>query len=184
VTKAADALLPEIRSLIEAACHRAVTAANLSMVALQWNIGRVIAGNLQDDPKRAEYGQRLITRLANVLTKEYGRGFAAPTLWNMQPFHAAFEILSTASIESPAVQILSTLSRESPAPRRSTAPLEPTARIRTGRPDPLHVEEKAAHRAAARARPAQDAGLGIPDELPEKKILEERLRVYSQLLEQ
>ena len=56
VTKAVTALLPQIRSLIEAARHRAVMAANLSMVSLYWNIGRVINTELQKAPGRADYG--------------------------------------------------------------------------------------------------------------------------------
>ena len=41
VTKAVEAMLPEIRSLIEEARHRAVTGANLAMVTLYWKDRRV-----------------------------------------------------------------------------------------------------------------------------------------------
>jgi len=73
VTKAVTALLPQIRSLIEAARHRAVMAANLSMVSLYWNIGRVINTELQKAPGRADYGSQLIERLAvNLSTNTAG----------------------------------------------------------------------------------------------------------------
>jgi len=57
LAKTVEKLLPEIRSLIEEARHRAVTAANLSMVTLYWNIGRVISTQLQTAPGRAGYGK-------------------------------------------------------------------------------------------------------------------------------
>ena len=73
MTKAVTALLPQIRSLIEAARHRAVMAANLSMVSLYWNIGRVINTELQKAPGRADYGSQLIERLAvNLSTNTAG----------------------------------------------------------------------------------------------------------------
>jgi len=53
LTKAVDGMLPEIRLMIEEARHRAVTAANLSMVTLYWNIGRVINTEVQKAPGRA-----------------------------------------------------------------------------------------------------------------------------------
>jgi hypothetical protein len=93
VTKAVTALLPQVRSLIEAARHRAVMAANLSMVSLYWNIGRVINTELQKAPGRADYGRQLIEHLAANLSREYGRGFSTGNLWDMKCFYGAFQIL-------------------------------------------------------------------------------------------
>src|SRR5437762_3349254 len=84
VAKAVEALLPEIRTLIEQARHRAVAAANLSMVSLYWNIGRVVNTELQRRPGRADYGGQIIERLAVRLSREYGPGFSAPNLWDMK----------------------------------------------------------------------------------------------------
>jgi predicted nuclease of restriction endonuclease-like (RecB) superfamily len=92
VTKAVEAILPEIRSLIEEARHRAVTAANLAMVTLYWNIGRVISTEVQSAPGRAGYGEALLTRLGDRLKIEFGRGFSRANLQDMRRFHDVFEI--------------------------------------------------------------------------------------------
>ncbi|MGI8601804.1 MAG: PDDEXK nuclease domain-containing protein [Verrucomicrobiales bacterium] len=128
VGKATRTLLPEIRSLIENARHSAAASANLSMVALYWNIGRVIATEVQEVPSRASYGSQVIARLAEILAGEYGRGFSAPNLWDMRRFFAAFQILQTPSGVLPASLILQTVSRESLAAieNRQTLPAEST----------------------------------------------------------
>jgi len=100
VTAAVAALLPEIRSLIESARHRAIAGANLSMVSLYWNIGRVINTEVQKAPGRADYGSQIVERLAAKLNRDYGRGFSAPNLWDMKRFHAAFQILQPVARES------------------------------------------------------------------------------------
>jgi predicted nuclease of restriction endonuclease-like (RecB) superfamily len=111
LTKAVDTLLPEIRSLIESARHRAITAANLSMVSLYWNIGRVISTELQKSPGRADYGSRLVEHLAAKLNREYGRGFSIANLWDMKRFHSAFHILQPVARE---LEILPPAAREFP----------------------------------------------------------------------
>jgi len=105
-----EGMLPEIRRLIEEARHRAVTAANLSMVSLYWNVGRVINTEVQRAPGRADYGSQVVEQLAERLQREYGRGFSAPNLWDMKRFHAAFSILQPLARES---EILSPVARES-----------------------------------------------------------------------
>ena len=97
----ADALLPEIRGLIEAARHKAIAAANLSMVTLYWNIGRVISMEVQEIADRAAYGSQVIAHLAEVLLQEHGKGFSAPNLWDVRRFFGAFQILQTPSRELP-----------------------------------------------------------------------------------
>jgi predicted nuclease of restriction endonuclease-like (RecB) superfamily len=110
LAKAVERMLPEIRLMIEEARHRAVTAANLSMVTLYWNIGRVINTGVQRGPGRADYGSQLMERLAVKLSREYGRGFSAPNLWDMKRFHGAFQILQPVARES---RILSPAAGES-----------------------------------------------------------------------
>ena len=67
-------MLSEIRPLIEEARHRAVTAANLAMVSLYWNIGRVINTEIVKAPVRADYGSQLIERLACFLLDVFKMG--------------------------------------------------------------------------------------------------------------
>ena len=66
-------VLPEIRSLIETSRRHVATTANLVLVNLYWNIGRVITQDIQNNEKRAGYGKQLLERLAEALVKEYGR---------------------------------------------------------------------------------------------------------------
>ena len=46
----------EIRDLIEAARSHVSVTANLAMVSLYWNIGRIITQEIQREEKRAGYG--------------------------------------------------------------------------------------------------------------------------------
>jgi predicted nuclease of restriction endonuclease-like (RecB) superfamily len=94
------AVLPQIRSLISDAQYHAVTAANLAMVSLYWNIGRIVTEDIQKNAKRAEYGERLLEQLAERLTDEYGRGYSRANLQDMRRFFEQFEICQTLSSES------------------------------------------------------------------------------------
>jgi hypothetical protein len=87
LAKVVEALLPEIRVMIEEARHRAVTAANLSMVTLYWNVGRVINTEIQSKPGRAGYGEALLARLGQRLNEEYGQGFSERNLRDMRRFY-------------------------------------------------------------------------------------------------
>jgi predicted nuclease of restriction endonuclease-like (RecB) superfamily len=123
LSKTVEAMLPEIRVLIEEARHRAVTAANLSMVTLYWNLGRLINTEIWRALGRAEYGSQLIEQLAMKLSREYGRGFSAANLWDMKRFHTAFQILQPVARES---RILS------PAARESGSGVTPRDQVGTG----------------------------------------------------
>ena len=91
----ASAVLPEISALIESARHRVVATANLELVSLYWNIGRII----DREAGRAGYGKQVIENLAIHLTRQYGRGFATTSLWDMRRFHRTFQILRAVSGE-------------------------------------------------------------------------------------
>jgi len=87
----------EIRDLIEAARNQVSATANLAMVNLYWNIGRVITQDVQENEKRAGYGTDLLARLASILTQEYGRGFSKINLQDMRRFYEQFQIHQTPS---------------------------------------------------------------------------------------
>jgi predicted nuclease of restriction endonuclease-like (RecB) superfamily len=61
-------------------------------VNLYWNIGRIIAEDVQKNKKRAGYGKRLIQELSEVLRKEYGKGFTRVNLQDMSRFFESFSI--------------------------------------------------------------------------------------------
>ncbi len=103
----------EIRDLIETTRSHVSTTANLALVNLYWNIGRVITQDIQRNEKRAKYGTELMDQLAAVLTRDYGRGYSVTNLWDMKRFFICFEILQPMSGESTRGEIQQTVSAES-----------------------------------------------------------------------
>ncbi|MCX5643853.1 MAG: PDDEXK nuclease domain-containing protein [Phycisphaerae bacterium] len=89
----------EIRDLIEAARNHVSVAANLAMVNLYWNIGRIITQEMQKEEARAGYGERLVERLGSILSRDYGNGFSARNLWDMKRFFGEFQILQPLAAE-------------------------------------------------------------------------------------
>ena len=126
LARAVEGMLPEIRGLIEEARHRAVTAANLSMVTLYWNVGRIINTELQRAPGRADYGEDLLGTLAERLRLDYGPGFSRSNLQDMRRFHEAFEICQTVSGKSGGVT----------APPRTRAIRAPNCQTLSGELEP------------------------------------------------
>jgi predicted nuclease of restriction endonuclease-like (RecB) superfamily len=92
-------ILPEIQAVIEQSRNHIAYTANLSLVNLYWNIGRIITQDIQENEIRAEYGEQLIEELAKELGKEYGSGYSAKNLWDMKRFFGVFKILQTLSGE-------------------------------------------------------------------------------------
>lgn len=96
-----QALLKEIRELIESARRRATAVVNSELTLLFWRIGRrvhteVLAG------ERAGYGEQIVPDLAARLRREYGHGFAEKSLRRMVQFAVTF----------PDEVIVATLSRQ------------------------------------------------------------------------
>ena len=109
-------ILPDIRKLIETARQHVAAAADLTMVGLYWNIGRIITQDIQSNERRAEYGDQLLKELAVVLTHEYGSGYSRANLQDMRRFVAAFEICQTLSSKSAIDAIRQTVSAKSERP--------------------------------------------------------------------
>lgn len=126
----ASRILPEIRGLIEASRRHVAVAANLAMVNLYWNIGRILTQDIQKNEKRAGYGDQLLSALGVALVREYGRGYSVSNLNDMRRFHDVFEILQTASVESSTKRIRKTIPGKSlKAPILQTASVESSARL-------------------------------------------------------
>ncbi len=93
---AADAaltsLLAELRSLIRQGRQQALRAVDSVQVATCWQIGRHIVEFEQQGAGRAAFGARLLPRLAQRLTVEFGPGFDASNLRHMRLFYRAFPI--------------------------------------------------------------------------------------------
>jgi hypothetical protein len=93
-------VLPEIRSLIDASRQHVVSTANLTLVWLYWNVGRIITQDIQKNQKRAGYGEQLLRGLAEVLIRQYGSGYSQSNLNDMRRFFEGFEILQPAAVKS------------------------------------------------------------------------------------
>ena len=91
-TEPVSHLLTALRDLIQQGRHQALRAVDMVQVQTCWEIGRHIVEFEQEGQARATYGKRLLPRLAEVLTREFGRGFDASNLRYMRLFYQAFPI--------------------------------------------------------------------------------------------
>ena len=107
----------EIVLLLDAARRSAARSVNALMTATYWEIGRRIVEFEQGGKDRAGYGEALIERLADDLTKRFGRGFSRQNLQQMRSFYLVWPIeviRQTVSGESRDAEIIQTASGESP----------------------------------------------------------------------
>jgi len=97
VEVAPTTLLTDIRSLIDDCRSRVAQTVNSELVLLYWNIGDRISRDILGK-ERAEYGQRVIDKLATILGAEYGRGYNRISLYRMIRFAECYpdrQIVST-----------------------------------------------------------------------------------------
>lgn len=110
-----DNILSGMVELLETARHTAARAVNSVMTATYWEIGRRIVEIEQGGKRRAEYGEQLLERLAEDLTKRFGRGFSIRNLRSFRAFYLTRPIRQTVSAES-AQPDLRTLAQSFPLP--------------------------------------------------------------------
>ncbi|MGZ8915989.1 MAG: PDDEXK nuclease domain-containing protein [Methylobacter sp.] len=96
-----QALLEEIRQLIEDSRSRLAATVNSALTLLYWHIGRRIHTEVLKG-ERAEYGEQIVATLAKQLETGYGHGFSSKNLRHMLRFAESF----------PDANIVSTLSRQ------------------------------------------------------------------------
>ena len=72
---------------------RGITAKQINIIQLMtfYSIGRWIVEEQQQGENRAKYGQRVIKRLSEALTEQYGRGFSVDTLENARRFFITYQ---------------------------------------------------------------------------------------------
>jgi predicted nuclease of restriction endonuclease-like (RecB) superfamily len=83
-------LLAALRELIAQGRQRALRAVDMVQVQTCWEIGRHIVEFEQGGENRAAYGKKLLSSLAENLTREFGKGFDASNLRYMRLFYQAF----------------------------------------------------------------------------------------------
>ena len=85
----ANALLLELRGLIDAARQHVAQTANATLTMLYWHVGLRIRREVLKDG-RAGYGQQILATLSQELTRDYGKGFNTSALTRMTKFAEAF----------------------------------------------------------------------------------------------
>ena len=85
-------LLDALRGLIQQGRQHALRAVDMVQVQTCWEIGRHIVEFEQGGEARAAYGKKLLPRLAETLSREFGKGFDATNLRHMRGFFLGFPI--------------------------------------------------------------------------------------------
>jgi len=83
-------LIGQLKRLITEARAQALRSVDVIQVKTCWEVGRHIVEFEQGGQTRASYGKALLTRLAEQLTTEFGKGFDASNLRYMRLFYQAF----------------------------------------------------------------------------------------------
>ena len=85
-----ESVLGDVLKIIEAARQSAARTVNSIMTAAYWLIGRRIVEFEQKGKARAAYGEKLLQRLAQELSKKLGRGFSYPNLNKFRQFYLTY----------------------------------------------------------------------------------------------
>ena len=85
-------LLGNLGELIREARQKVLRVVDTVQVQTCWQIGRHIVEFEQEGARRAAYGKRLLSTLAQDLTAQYGKGFDERNLRYMRDFYQTFPI--------------------------------------------------------------------------------------------
>ena len=85
-----DALVNDIRSIIEQGRKMAYAAAGQAAIATFWNVGRRIVEEEQNGNARAEYGAKLIRNLSEKLVPVYGNSYSKRNLDYYKKFYLLY----------------------------------------------------------------------------------------------
>jgi predicted nuclease of restriction endonuclease-like (RecB) superfamily len=99
-----DALLEQIRSLVQSARKTAATAINSLQVITSFEIGHMIVEHEQRGAQRAKYGQLVLKTLSDRLTAEFGRGFSKSNLEYMRRFFLEYQDRAAQIAQMPSGQ--------------------------------------------------------------------------------
>lgn len=83
-------LIRNLTALIEDGRRTAVRAVNTALVLTCWRMGQRIVEYEQEGKKRADYGEAILRRVSEELTKRFGRGFSLAQLKSMRRFYLLY----------------------------------------------------------------------------------------------
>ena len=92
--KAADyeKVLSDVVELLDVARRASARVVNTLMTATYWEIGRRIVEHEQAGQKRAGYGEEIVRKFSEDLTRRFGRGFGQAQVAAMRQFHLTFPL--------------------------------------------------------------------------------------------
>lgn len=93
-------LLKRVSTLLEEARKKTVRQINTIIVETYWHIGKLIVEEEQKGKERAEYGEKLLLKLSNDLTKRFGKGFTDRNLRAVRQFYLVYPKLHALRAES------------------------------------------------------------------------------------
>lgn len=85
-------VLAGVVELLDAARRASARVVNSLMTATYWEIGRRIVEHEQAGAKRAGYGEEVVRRISEDLSRRFGRGFGFAQVAAMRQFHQAFPL--------------------------------------------------------------------------------------------
>jgi len=91
-------IFSNIKELVINCRNRVYSTVNTEMLNLYWNIGSAIM-KIQQGEERASYGDAILEKLSQKLTKEFGKGFSKRNLERMRKFYIYFPIATTLSTQ-------------------------------------------------------------------------------------
>jgi predicted nuclease of restriction endonuclease-like (RecB) superfamily len=94
-TRSFEGLVRELKTFITESRGQIVRAVDFAQVQTCWGVGRYIVEFEQGGDSKSEYGSKLLPRVAEELTADFGKGFDASNLNKMRQFYLAFPILDT-----------------------------------------------------------------------------------------
>jgi predicted nuclease of restriction endonuclease-like (RecB) superfamily len=92
-TKPFEALLSDVRQIIENGLQKAYQGVDFVMVHTYWLVGQRIVVEEQNGEARAEYGSKLLENLATELSREYATSYTARDLRNYRQLYLYFNDL-------------------------------------------------------------------------------------------
>lgn len=87
-----EGLVRELRSFITESRRQIVQAVDIAQVRTCWGVGRYIVEFEQGGASKADYGAKLLPRLAETLTGDFGKGFDQRNLRHMRLFYLKYPI--------------------------------------------------------------------------------------------
>lgn len=96
-----EGFLADVMHVIHEARRAAVRTINAGMTTTYWLVGCRMVKEEQRGAARADYGERVVKRLAHDLSRRFGRGFSKRNLWQMRAFYLAWPRPGAVPAKSP-----------------------------------------------------------------------------------